>query len=192
VLSRLWWGHGTVGTWQVAPKREERGGQRKATQQRSWLVLSLVYDKASELSRRWGQRLADNEFYRPKPVIAATHLLGAPTAGHPQGVSLPRLDRRTCGWGAGQVYTVWKTLPMSLGKIHYRRCAAINDSVGKFPIPTRFERECHSHLSLGNPFPNRVINRRLRPGRGSLSICMIGPWVSDSFVNMHYYLSVSR
>src|SRR6266571_6719148 len=40
--------------------------------------------------------------------------------------------------------------------------AAINDSVGKFPIPTRFECECHSHLSLGNPFPNRVINRPLR------------------------------
>ncbi len=38
-------------TCQVAPKREERGGQRKATHQRSFLVLSLVYDEASELSR---------------------------------------------------------------------------------------------------------------------------------------------
>ena len=38
-------------TCQIAPQREERGGQRKATQQRSWLVLSLVYDEASELSR---------------------------------------------------------------------------------------------------------------------------------------------
>ena len=35
---------------------------------------------------------------------------------------------------------------------------SINDSVGKFQIHARFERECHSHLSLGNQFPNRVIN----------------------------------
>ena len=39
---------------------------------------------------------------------------------------------------------------------------AINDSVGKFQIPARLERECHSYLSLGNQFPNRVINRHLR------------------------------
>ncbi len=50
-------GHGTFVTCQVAPKREERRGQRKATQQRSWLVLSLVYDEASELSRREDRRL---------------------------------------------------------------------------------------------------------------------------------------
>jgi len=50
-------GHGTFVTWQVASKREERRGQRKATQQRSWLVLSLVYDEASELSRREDRRL---------------------------------------------------------------------------------------------------------------------------------------
>jgi hypothetical protein len=33
-------------------KREERGDQRKAREERSLLVLSLVYDEASELSRR--------------------------------------------------------------------------------------------------------------------------------------------
>jgi len=28
----FWLGHGTLGTWQVAPKREEKGDQRQATQ----------------------------------------------------------------------------------------------------------------------------------------------------------------
>src|SRR6266571_311937 len=41
--------------------------------------------------------------------------LGAPHPGHPQGVSLPRLDRRAGGGGAEPVDTVWKTLPLWLG-----------------------------------------------------------------------------
>jgi hypothetical protein len=41
VAFAIWLGHGTFVTCQVAPKREERGGQRKVTQQRSLLVLSL-------------------------------------------------------------------------------------------------------------------------------------------------------
>jgi len=45
------WDIGTVATCQLAPKREERGGRRKAMEERSLLVLSLVYDQASELSR---------------------------------------------------------------------------------------------------------------------------------------------
>jgi hypothetical protein len=45
-------GHGTFATCQIAPQREERGGLPLATEERSVLVLSLVYDEASELSRR--------------------------------------------------------------------------------------------------------------------------------------------
>ena len=47
-------GHGTFVTCQIAPRREERGVQRKATEERSLLVLSLVYSEASELSRSAG------------------------------------------------------------------------------------------------------------------------------------------
>src|SRR5437660_905028 len=46
---------------------------------------------------------------------------------------------------------------------------AINDSVGKFQIPGRLEREGHSYLSLGNQFPNRVIYRPLRRPEASAS-----------------------
>jgi len=45
-------GHGTFATWQLTPKREERGGLPLATEERSVLVLSLVYNEASELSRK--------------------------------------------------------------------------------------------------------------------------------------------
>ena len=44
-------GHGTFATCQVAPKKEGKGGQRKAREERGLPVLSLVYDQASELSR---------------------------------------------------------------------------------------------------------------------------------------------
>ncbi len=33
-----------------------------------------------------------------------------------------------------------------------------HDSAGKFQINACFERECHSHLSLGNQFPSRVFH----------------------------------
>src|SRR6266852_5589306 len=42
----------------------------------------------------------------------------------------------------------------------YTGCIAgcMKDSAGKFQINARFERESHSHLSLGNQFPSRVIH----------------------------------
>src|SRR6266702_3016419 len=46
VAFAIWLGHGTCVTGQVAPQREERGGQSKATEERSLLVLSLVYEEA--------------------------------------------------------------------------------------------------------------------------------------------------
>jgi hypothetical protein len=44
----------------------------------------------------------------------------APAPGHPQGVSLPRVDRRAGRWGAEPVDMVGKRVPMWLGRIHDR------------------------------------------------------------------------
>ncbi len=75
-------------------------------------------------------------------------------------------------WSDGNVGTIGSSYP-----------GCIQDSAGKFQIHARFERECHSHLSLGNQFPSRVIQwltALLKPPHLRAMVVRVTP--SDPFV----------
>jgi len=135
---------------------------------------NIHWGAIKDVDKRIGQRLTENECSQPRAVICC----------HPS----PREGSLSMGREMLREARRGVTVPVLVVKVHYRRWAAINDSVGKFSIHARLERECHSHLSLGNHFPNRVINRRLRSDRCILSMGKIGPLriCTQTLEKLHY------